>query len=116
MAPEQIEDTKRAGPLADVYGLGGILFCLLTGEPPYKGKGLGDVLAKVQRGDLRSPRELRPAIDATLEEICTRALSVKPEDLPESAMAFAKELEAWGKERGSISGRVRLKPPTGGHS
>jgi predicted Ser/Thr protein kinase len=112
MAPEQIEDTKRAGPLADVYGLGGILYTLLTGVPPYQGKGLGEVLAKVQRGDLRAPRVLRPGVDSRIEAICRRTLSVKPELRPKSAMALAKELEDWLRERTGASGRIQLKPPS----
>jgi pSer/pThr/pTyr-binding forkhead associated (FHA) protein len=111
MAPEQIKDTKRAGPLADVYGLGAILYTLLTCFPPYQGKGLGQILSKVQRGDLTPPRDLRPDLDRTLGAICRRALSVQPEMRPPSAMAFAKELEQWIRENATSSGRIRLAVP-----
>jgi predicted Ser/Thr protein kinase len=111
MAPEQIEDCKRAGPLADVYGLGAILYATLTRRPPYQGKGLGTVLRKVQAGALEKPSKLAPGLDPALEAICCRALSVTPADRQPSADALARELEAWIKSQAGSAESVRLRAP-----
>lgn len=110
MAPEQIEDVKRAGPLADVYGLGGILYALLTGRPPFKGKGLGDTLRKVQQGALVPPSEI-VKVDPELDRICRRALSLDPAKRHPSADALVHELEDWLKRNRTASGSVRLRLP-----
>ena len=111
MAPEQIEDSKRAGPLADVYGLGGILYCVLTGQPPFSGKRVGQVLQRVRDGDLAPPGEHVPGLDPELEAICLRALSVLPEDRYPSAGDLSRALEAWLKRHGQSTSPVKLKIP-----
>jgi serine/threonine protein kinase len=111
MAPEQIEDSKRAGTAADVYGLGGILYTVTTGQPPYVGKSLGTVLRKVQQGNLALPREVKSDVDRELEKITIKALARQPEDRWPSADAFARAVDAWVKKRMGNSGRVRLDGP-----
>lgn len=110
MAPEQIEDVKRAGPLADVYGLGGILYALLTGRPPFKGKGLGDTLRKVQKGALVPPSEIVP-VDPQLEGICRRALSRDSAKRHQSAEELVRDLEDWLKRNRGSTSSISLRPP-----
>jgi serine/threonine protein kinase len=48
LAPEQVcEDFGRIGPRTDIYGLGGILYFLLTGDPPVRGTDVPEILANV---------------------------------------------------------------------
>ncbi len=57
MSPEQSEgDLDRLGPRSDVYSLGGMLYCLLIGQPPYTGDDAGAILRAVQSGQFRPPR------------------------------------------------------------
>ena len=61
MSPEQAAgEVESLGPATDVYGLGAILFALLTGEPPVPGTSTDEVLDMARRGAIRSPRSLNP--------------------------------------------------------
>jgi serine/threonine protein kinase len=95
VAPEQILDSKRVTEKADVFGLGGILYAVLTGHPPYEGPDLAAILAKSLKGDLVPPRHYAPGVDPTLEALCVRALKVEPDARPNSALFFAEALESW---------------------
>src|SRR5262249_34246915 len=78
MSPEQAGgELDRLGPASDVYCLGATLYCLLTGRPPFEGEDIGDVLRRVQAGDVRAPREVDPALDKALEAVCTKAMARK---------------------------------------
>ncbi len=111
MAPEQISDSKRAGPPADVYSLGALLFTFLTGKLPMRGRNLREALDNARKGQYGpSPREVDPSIDPVLEAACRRALSHNPEDRWPSAAAFAKELERFLKETSDV-GAIRLDAP-----
>jgi tRNA A-37 threonylcarbamoyl transferase component Bud32 len=81
MAPEQV--SRVWGPIdhrTDVYGVGAVLFALLTGRPPIVGRRLPDVLAEVVRGaPVVPPAQLRRDLPALLNEICVRCLAKPPE-------------------------------------
>ncbi|HET6325105.1 MAG TPA: serine/threonine-protein kinase [Planctomycetaceae bacterium] len=82
MAPEQVSGWWGSiSPRTDVYGVGAVLFNLLTAEPPYRGATLADVLAQVVSGvAVRSPNELRPDLPVQLNNICVRCLEKSPDD------------------------------------
>jgi serine/threonine protein kinase len=113
MAPEQINDSKSAGPPADIYSLGALLFTFLTGKLPMRGRNLREALENARKGEYGpSPREVDPSIDPVLEAACRRALSHNPEDRWASAAEFAGELERYVKET-SNAAPIRLGlPPT----
>ena len=96
MSPEQAAGMADSlGPATDVYGLGAILFALLTGEPPVEGGASDEVLDRVRRGAIRSPRSLNPRIPRALEAVCLKALAPKPGDRYATALALAEEVEHW---------------------
>jgi eukaryotic-like serine/threonine-protein kinase len=104
MAPEQAAgEGDRVGPAADLFALGGILYFLLTGKPPFKGRGFEDTLLKVAANDHdRSSLEAAKAPES-LKAICRKLLSTKPVDRFASAdeAATALERDAAGKPRRS---------------
>ena len=96
MSPEQAAgDLDRLGPRSDVYSLGATLYCLLTGKPPFEGEDIGEILRRVQAGDVRAPREVDPSLDRPLEAVCTKAMATKPEDRYASCRALAEDVERW---------------------
>ena len=96
MSPEQAAgEVDALGPPTDVYGLGAILFALLTGEPPVEGGAVDEVLDRARRGAIRSPRSLNSNIPRALEALCIRAVALRPEDRYPTARALADDLERW---------------------
>lgn len=92
MAPEQAGGLA-VDALCDVYGLGAVLYALLTGRPPFQGPSILAVLAQViDASSPVAPSSLRPGTPPALEAICLRALSKAPADRPQSAAALADAL------------------------
>ncbi|MGE0710964.1 MAG: protein kinase [Planctomycetota bacterium] len=99
MSPEQADpDGERGpvGPAADLFGLGGTLYYLLTGQPPFGGSTSASTLGEVLRVTPTRPRQLNPEVPAWLDELCMQALHKDPARRPASATAFASALRAGG--------------------
>jgi serine/threonine protein kinase len=93
MAPEQAAG-KPANALTDVYGVGGLLYEMLTGAPPCAGTDAIDVLHKKAHEDPVPVRNLRPDLPLEAERLVTRALSRAPRDRHPSMSALKDEVLA----------------------
>lgn len=93
--PEQaVGRREELGVGSDVYSLGGTLFALLTGEPPFDAESYVDLMVATQSQPAPAPSSRVP-VDAALDEIVLRCLEKRPEDRYPSAADLAAALEAY---------------------
>jgi eukaryotic-like serine/threonine-protein kinase len=100
MAPEQATATRGAITTAtDVYGLGAVLYAMLSGHAPHRGSSVLEVLDAVRERHPEPPRKEDPTIPRDLEVICMRCLEREPGRRYRSAGEFADDLERWSEGR-----------------
>ncbi len=98
MAPEQaVGETKTLTSATNVYGLGAVLYQLLTGQPPFAGGTTYETVKLLLEAEPRPPRLLNPKIDRELSTICQKCLEKDPKRRYSSALALAEDLEHWLK-------------------
>ncbi len=98
MSPEQADPNAHpdAEPQAvDIFCLGATLYHILTGQAPYTGPRVNDVITKAAAARFDNPRQIQADIPRPLEAICLKAMAWRPEDRYASALALHDDLEAW---------------------
>lgn len=93
MPPEQAGTARgKIGRQSDVYGLGAILYYLITARPPFHAGSLPGIISQVLHSEPIDPRSLNPSVPRDLETICTKCLQKEPSHRYHSAQELADEL------------------------
>jgi serine/threonine protein kinase len=94
MSPEQVDgNPEKIGPPTDQYGLGVILYELLTGELPFRGS-IAAVMGQILVKEPSPPSQLRPDLDPRIEAVCLKMMAKNPAERFRSLKAAADEISS----------------------
>jgi len=111
MSPEQAEG-KPTDARTDVYGLGTVLYELLTGSPPFPGATVDSIVHKVLHLEPTPPRSMNARVPIDAETICLKAISKDPQGRYATSLALGEDVERFLKgdpilaERPGLLGRA----------
>jgi serine/threonine protein kinase/tetratricopeptide (TPR) repeat protein len=109
MAPEQAVGNNAAiSSVTDVYGIGAVLYQLLTGHPPFAGGATYETIKLLLDTEPRHPRLLNPKLDRDLSTICLKCLEKDPTRRYPSALALADDLERWLKHEPILARHIGI--------
>jgi serine/threonine-protein kinase len=107
MAPEQLHSPRDLDVAVDVYGLGAVLYELLTGQPPAAGESPSEIMKNVLEREPPSPRSLPGGarIDLDLETICLKCLRKAREERYADAASLAADLTRYLADEAIVARR-----------
>jgi len=114
-APELVkEGADRIDERADSYGLGAIIYYMLTGRPPFEASDPRALLAAVLEETPRPPSAINMKVPPGLDTIVMRTLEKNPSFRPSNAQAVGLELKKFEREESKAPARKRVAKTGGG--
>lgn len=108
VSPEQLRG-EELDARADVYGVGVVMYEMLTGQRAFAGASLDEIRNAVQGSDVPAAHTVNPKVDRALSDIVARAMARKPGDRYRSARQLSRALRTWISEE---TNGLAHKPPT----
>lgn len=105
MSPEQALGS-RVTRTSDLYSLGAVMYCMLTGRPPFRGKSAIEIIQQHRYGQFDPPRSIVPDLPRWLDELVCRLLEKDPGDRYPDAYVLSLRLK-------EIPAKVRLSQDVG---
>ena len=102
LAPEQIRNSHIVDGRADLYGLGGTFYAMLTGEPPFPADTVGEKLENQLYTTVPDLRLLRADVPKPLARLGRKLLAKKPYQRPQSARVVADAIQNYLEQRRQI--------------
>ena len=109
MAPEHARAVRDASVLSDQYSLAVILYECVTGQLPFAGGSMYELLQAIMTAPLASPSQRVACISAAFDEVVLRAMSRDPRDRFASVRAFGVALLPFARERDRLAWHAELE-------
>lgn len=96
LSPEQAAGaTEKIDHRSDIYGLGAVLYHILTGHSPIPDQAVAVAIDRAIRGDIVAPRSLNDSTSRRLEAICLKALALRPEARYQTVDAMSRDISLY---------------------
>ena len=93
MPPEQATDAKNVDHRVDIYSLGATLYHMVTGKSPYQGMSPIQVIRKMMTEEVRSPKQLRPALPDPICQVIQKMMRRLPDERYQDPQEMLKHLD-----------------------
>ncbi len=100
LAPEQTHRHGVVDHRTDIHAVGAIMYCLMTGRPPFEGSSPNDTLAKIRQAEVDKPRKYEKAVPIDLDALVRKILAKKPEERQQNFSELQAELEEFADGMG----------------
>jgi serine/threonine-protein kinase len=111
MAPEQARDVKHVDHRSDLYSVGCMLYCFLTGSVPFTGETLVEVISAKEKGKFTAARRSNADVPPRLDLIIDKLLAANPNHRYQETSELVKELEGLGVAGAHLSFFGAPSPP-----
>jgi serine/threonine protein kinase len=100
LAPEQADPNAFVDSLADIYGLGAVVYARLTGRPPFLGASPEETISQIHEAPLVRPREHQPNTPQALDVAVVKMLARHQEERYQTVAELVEDLERIAEREG----------------